>query len=266
MLETNENKTFCIACARDSLCVFTLGTRCHTSILVTGMMRSCLMFVLVPSATASYANIAAYEPGSNVVQHSLIDLDQKEMETHLAAKDYTKAAAIYNKGGNSGAYARFAVSSLDEVLSKGAVLTQSSSPNAAGYIKKTASSGAATFDVTYTSTCKVGGTSSPITGGCFDPVGELDVGGTKITPTGVQNKYRTLAGFSTAAASKMTGQTVYEQYKKFYKGAEPADQQDGTQYGHYFVSAALQGGGAFQNKGDQARIECAKKGSAYMNV
>merc|ERR1719171_1370413 len=53
----------------------------------------------------TYALIAGYEPGSDVIQHSRIDLDQKEMEKHLKALDYTKAKAIYQNGGNSGAHA-----------------------------------------------------------------------------------------------------------------------------------------------------------------
>jgi len=76
-------------------------------------------------------------------------------------------------------------------------------------------------------------------------------------PSAVQNKYRTLAGFSTAAQSKMSGQEFFEVYRTYYGYGD---------YAHRFVMSALDGTQAFAGKSDIARVECAKKGSAYLNV
>jgi len=52
----------------------------------------------------SYSKIVGYEPASDVTQHSLIDLDQQEFESHLAASAFSQAKEIYNRGGNSGGH------------------------------------------------------------------------------------------------------------------------------------------------------------------
>lgn len=49
----------------------------------------------------TYTGIAGYSPPTNVVEHSEIDLDQKDMETALKAKDYTAATSAYATGGQS---------------------------------------------------------------------------------------------------------------------------------------------------------------------
>merc|ERR1719262_923911 len=52
--------------------------------------------------------IAGYKPmGGSVKEHNEIDLDQKEMETALGAKDYTLAKLLYTVGGNSKTAAPF---------------------------------------------------------------------------------------------------------------------------------------------------------------
>jgi len=222
-----------------------------------------LLCICAHLASASYAKIAGYEPGSSVVQHSRIDLDQKEMESHLGSVPaFDKAYAIYSQGGNSGGYARFTISSLASEVKKGVTVTQGSNT---GVVKKTASAQATQLDVAYTSTCKVGGTSSPDNSGCFSATDELTIGSIKATPSAVVNKYRTLAGFSTAAPAKMQGQALYEQNTRFWKSSE-YDYIDATKYGDSIVSAALKGTGGFKGKSNDWRIEMAKKGSAYMNV
>ena len=45
--------------------------------------------------------IAGYIPGSDVLEHNKIDLDQKAMETALSAGDWTAATSAYATGGNS---------------------------------------------------------------------------------------------------------------------------------------------------------------------
>merc|ERR1719261_1162090 len=106
--------------------------------------------------------------------------------------------------------------------------------------------------------CKQGGSDAQYLSGCFSTSAAVTADGTAIgTPSAVQNKYRTLAGFSTAAEAKMTGQEYYEAYKKFYNRGD---------YAHNLVMNALDGTGMFQGLENIARIECAKKGSAYWNV
>merc|ERR1719240_2027551 len=202
--------------------------------------------------------ITGYQPGSDVIQHSLIDLDQKEMEAHLGTTPvaFDKAKQIYTLGGNSGAYAQLTVGALGAAITKGTVVTQGGT--ATGKVKSDAKQGDTTLVVSYATTCKVGGTSTPVTTGCFVTsaavkAGDKDIG----QPTAVVNKYRTLAGFSTAALKKMKGHDFYVPYRAYYTYGD---------YANRYVTAALDGTGAFKNQPEAARIQGAKKGSAYMNV
>ena len=94
--------------------------------------------------------------------------------------------------------------------------------------------------VFYTSTCVEGG-SSPDNGnydisGCFDATSDLfidDGDGSfpvTVTPTAVTNTYRTIQGFSTGAAAKMTGQEYYGYFKSLYGKGD---------YGDLFTKKAL---------------------------
>merc|ERR1719160_696445 len=97
-----------------------------------------LAFVLQSSAAPAFfggssdvrqlsnMQITGYEPGSDVVQHSKIDHDQKEMEAHLGATPvaFDKASKIYNLGGNSGGYATLTITALAAAVTKGTVVTQ----------------------------------------------------------------------------------------------------------------------------------------------
>jgi len=218
----------------------------------------CTFLAIMGSTEASYTMIVGYEPHTDVRQHAFIDLDQQEMETHLKASDFNKAKQIYKLGGNSGAYAEVAVATLTASLAKGAVVTQAGNPRATGYVKSNVAIGATTLKVTYTSTCKVGGSSSPDTSGCYTTSGALTVGGVAIgQPTAVSNRYRTLAGFSTQAQAKMSGQEFYTAYRAYNQYHDYADR---------FVTAALDATGDFVGKENIFRVECAKKGSAYQNV
>jgi hypothetical protein len=81
----------------------------------------------------------------------------------------------------------------------------------------------------------------------------MDIG----EPSNVENRYRTLAGFSTAAGTKMAGQPVFEKFKKYYGYPD---------YGNRYVMAALEGSGIFAGLDAVARVEGVKKGAAYLNV
>ena len=52
-------------------------------------------------AACTYAPIAGYIPGSDVIEHNKIDLDQKAMETALSSADFSAAQAVYQDGQNS---------------------------------------------------------------------------------------------------------------------------------------------------------------------
>ena len=53
-----------------------------------------------------HAAIAGYAPGSDVVQHNMLDLDQADLEAYLkeAPVNFAAAKKIYNEGGHSGGY------------------------------------------------------------------------------------------------------------------------------------------------------------------
>ena len=224
------------------------------------MIALCIFLLITTVAHASYVKIAGYEPGSDVEQHSFIDLDQQELETHLSTNppDFTSARLIYTLGANSGGYAELSVAALAADVAEGAAVAQTLNAGATGYVKSSALAGATTLKVTYTSQCKMGGSSSPDTQGCFTTSGALSVNGVAIgSASTVSNKYRTLAGFSSAAQSKMAGQEFYTVYRAYYSEGDYANQ---------FVLAALDGTGIFTGKDEISRVEGAKKGSAYQSV
>merc|ERR1719364_425026 len=180
------------------------------------------------------------------------------METHLKVPDYAKTKAIYTLGGNSGAKAEITVSALAADAAKGAEVKQGTV--AVGKMKSAASAGATAITVSYTSSvCKEGGLDTKDVSGCFTVGGgAITIGGVDIgAPTAVSNKYRTLAGFSTAAEKKMTGQVYFDIYKAYFGVGD---------YAHQRVMEALDKTGICSNCDDKARVQIAKKTSAYMNV
>merc|ERR1719160_2458563 len=138
---------------------------------VAPMLTLAVLLGSGPTVRASKDEIAGYEPGSDVVSHNMLDLDQKEMNTHLKSSpyDFVKAKNIYTMGGNSGATAVLTVTALAADLAKGATVTQGTgTTQAAGKLKKAASKDATSITVSYNAgTCKVGGTSSPDPAKCF---------------------------------------------------------------------------------------------------
>merc|ERR1711865_838668 len=60
-------------------------------------MRFTVFFSVLAVTSASYAKIVSYEPGSDVTQHSRIDLDQADLESYVKAPyDWTNANAMYS--------------------------------------------------------------------------------------------------------------------------------------------------------------------------
>merc|ERR1712144_108392 len=111
-------------------------------------LRTCLVAVVTVGVQSSYELIAGYEPGSDVTQHNMLDLDQAELETHLKTPYYDKAKAIYTLGGNSGAKAEITVSALAADAAKGAEVKQGTV--GIGKMKSAAAAGATTITVSYT--------------------------------------------------------------------------------------------------------------------
>ena len=77
-----------------------------------------------------------YDSGSDVTQHSYIDLDQRDMEKYLKAPiDYGKAKNIYEHGGNSGGYAEITLTTaLAAAHAKGVAVSQAGTPTKTGTI------------------------------------------------------------------------------------------------------------------------------------
>merc|ERR1711977_288184 len=157
----------------------------------------------------------------------------------------------------SGAKAEITVSALAADAAKGAEVKQGTV--GVGKMKSSASAGATKITVSYSSACKDGGLATKDVSGCFTAAGgAITIGGVDIgAATAVTNSYRTLAGFSTAAEKKMTGQEYFDIYKAYFRVGDYADQR---------VMAGLDKTGICSACDDKAQIEIAKKTSAYMNV
>jgi len=249
--------------------VASLPSTCKIRTMAPQASRCIAAFALLTEALAgteprqlSQIRIAGYEPGSDVTQHNRLDLDQAEMQTYLglATPDFAKAKAIYVSGAHSGGYARITVTALPDAVAKGSTVVQAGNAAATGYFKKAKGTGVTSVDLTYTSTCVDNQHSKDYSvEACYNTTGAMTVKGTLNigVPSAVVNKYRSLAGFSTAAGAKMAGQATFEKFKAYYTNGD---------YGHRYVTAALDGSGIFAGKDNVARVEGAKKGSVYLNV
>jgi len=245
----------------------------------------CTILLATPTVRASNPQIVGYDSGSDVTQHSYIDLDQRDMEKYLKAPiDYGKAKNIYEHGGNSGGYAEITLTTaLAAGHAKGVAVSQAGTPTKTGTLKSAATQGSTTIKVSYTSTCKDGGytanndnansdtTLRADTTGCFTVGGgAITVDGTDVgapaANNGVVNKYRTLKGFSTQAQAKMQNWGTYQIYQNYYTEYDYAHQyvMDALGYSHSGTGAAATG--VFAGMTDNGRTQGVKKGSAYMNV
>ena len=68
---------------------------------------------------------------------------------------------------------------------------------------------------------------------------------------------RTIRGFSTSAATKMANERLHQLFKAYYGSDTHADDM---------ITAAIKGTGFMENADDIARVEVAKKGSAYIAI
>jgi len=240
-------------------------------------MRSLVLLHLL-ARVSSFTRIVEYVPGSDVTQHSRLDLDQRDLMSFLAKQppDFEAAKRIYTEGGNSGKTTEIKLGErLNKDFPSGSLLTQTNSETgskAMGKLNARAKIGDEILKVGITSSCKGEAVSQADISGCFrksdgDADENLKIqGGEDLgNVTEVQLRWRTLAGFSTAAEQKMSGQMMFELFNNYYGLPDYADE---------FIRAALfgkSGAGSripfdFTGKPDIFRVECAQKASAYWSV
>jgi len=238
-------------------------------------MKLKLLLVIFSSATTSvfgesYDSLAGYIPHSDVRQHSRIDLDQRDFQKFLSDGDFAKASDIYVNGGNSMKTTKIHLSlPLTKSYPKFSSVSQGS---ASGTLSAEGKEGAMVLKVSVTSPCVGTLALNSDISGCFSTKdllsAKISVGGDDYMISEVETPYRTLAGFSVQAESKMKGQRMFEMYKNYYGAPDYADK---------FVKAALRGDDEtkrvsenvpfkFTGKDDLYRVECAQKGSAYWGL
>ena len=208
--------------------------------------------------------ICNYLPKSDVTEHWKLDLDQKDFETFLGNGDFEKAEAIYVNGANSMKTSEITLNTpLAQGFAKGSIVTQGGK---SGVLNKDASAGDAMIKVGIDPPCISDFGDSPDTSGCFSNTdGSFMIESVDVGPGTVNLKYRTLAGFSTAADEKMTGYEMFEIYKDYFGVGD---------YAHRFISAALQAGNDagtsvsmdFSVQDDDFRVGSAMVGSAFWSV
>jgi len=246
----------------------------------------------------SYAQILAYNPGSQVTDHANIDLDQAAIETELGSlpSGYAAAKAIYTNGAYSKPTAVCTLvspSALGQAVAKKDVVTFTSNFGDASQGKAYAAYEASAVEIAFTysvsesrvqptsTACYVGGLDAgvPVTDGCISN-GTFTIGATTYTATCTNRGKRTLQGFSTKAQAVMYDcpvdstvnypngcpYTSYKPYYDYYGVYDYANQivlaaLDGTA-----ISSFTNGGMTFVGVEDSARKEFIKKGTAYMNA
>lgn len=244
-----------------------------------------LLASALATTKADYDRIAGYMPGTQVGDHSAIDLDQAAIETELklAIPNFDQAKEIYNEGGHSKSYALLNFHGIrPRSISKGDILSGTADNGRAV-------SGKAADDYVYQSDvieiklyyivtderdrCQVGALAlvDVNTSGCFQEEGVLttaedgEVGSYTYTPMDHNRNDRTIAGFSKQAGTKMADMVDFEYFQAYYGKAD---------YGDHWVTSAFNGtttefarGNAdFSRYGNIGKVQAIKKGTAYLNV
>jgi hypothetical protein len=217
--------------------------------------------------------IAGYEPPSNVVDHNKLDKDQAAIEEQLklgTEAAYAAAKKIYEMGAHSKVIAEINVpGGLTTSASKETVVSALSSDgrSVSGVLTQNYDPGATSIQVKLnpeTKDCHGIGHPAPMTTGCFNTSGDLTIGGESLAYThdyAQVSNGRTIAGFSTAADTKMSGWPTFQKFRRFYGSPDYAHQWvtaafDGTSYGNF---------ADFSQYGFDGRTQAIKKGTAYMN-
>lgn len=210
--------------------------------------------LLQQSNDANADLIAGYKPSAQVTDHAAIDLDQQLLQSLLADHNLTQASLLYNKGAHSKSYAYVTFTKGTGKINKNTAFvgtTISGKPiTLLAYSDYDA--GETEIKLRYATHhvqaeypfCQVGANTEPVLHGCLTAFGTVTLDGIKSAPLAysynpeTDNKNgRTLAGFSTAAESKMAGcgpSCPYTDYEKYYDFYGEFD------YGHQYVTAALE--------------------------
>merc|ERR1719321_377790 len=149
--------------------------------------------------------IAGYVPATDVVPHSKVDLDMKEISDAISNSfDFDQAKLVYMNGG-------------------GGLCTAT--------------------DIAYASS--------------FDPCKDKTINDAKGNSVKGSGAIRTLQGFATSGAAKMSSEKWWNVYKNYW---------DDDNYADTYAMAALDGTGVMAGKSDVMRGELVKKGIAYQAV
>jgi len=231
------------------------------------MKLSCISLAAFISQAYAYDPIAGYLPGTDVLDHGNMDLDQADMETAIKPKtveDFAAGQVIYESGGNSKVVASLTVDALTADVSKktvfsgvgqdGKVVTATAY---ADYTKDSTSIG-----LKYTpDTCTLS-----VTDGCFKESGEVTDGTTTYAYTSVDNAAkRTLRGFSTAVESKMSEERHAKYFKEYFGVYDYADKIVEAAF-NGTATSMTNGNVDFTDIGFDGREQVVKKGTAYMHV
>jgi len=150
----------------------------------------------------NYEVIAGYEPATDVVPHSMVDLDMEEISTAVGSYDWTQAEFVYSNGGGG-------LCSSDDI------------------------------------------TTTDTTDSCYGHT-TADAKGNSIKGSGA---IRTLQGFATSGASKMSAEKWWPIYSAYWGDDDYADT---------FVMNAISGD--YASLPDNMRDQLIKKGVAYQAV
>ena len=183
-----------------------------------------------------------------------IDLDQKLLRSLLADGNLTQASLLYNKGAHSKSYAYITLTEGTGKINKNTAFvgTTISGKPITLFAYSDYDAGETEIKLRYATSdvqeeysfCQVGANTEPVMHGCLTALGSISLDGIKSSalsysynPETDNKNGRTLAGFSTAAESKMAGcgpQCPYTDYAKYLNFYGEFD------YGHQYVMAALE--------------------------
>jgi len=229
---------------------------------------------LIAQASA-YDPIAGYFPGTNVLDHGNIDLDQAAMETSIKVQNqdaYNEGQSIYTSGGNSKSIATLSLSTgtLSDIAKK---TVFSGVGKGGAVVVATASeaypAGSTEIRLKYApGTCAEGSlVDQTVTDGCLTVSGDITDGTNVLSYTGSSNTAdRTLRGFSTAAEAKLAGEVHVEYFNTYYGAYDYADQIVLAAFAGVATTGLTGGALDFTNIGFDGKEQIVKKCVAYMNV
>ncbi|GAX12063.1 hypothetical protein FisN_8Lh165 [Fistulifera solaris] len=255
-----------------------------TSIALAALLVGCE--AKIGARKLSYQKIYKFTPKTQVTDHAAIDLDQQEIETLLTDQYLWSAAqAVYENGAHSKSYAEVTLSTpltttMAADVEISGVALDGTTVN--GKIMEEAASGSSVIKVQYATSdkqekyvgCQVGGSSEPVTTGCFADTGSLSMSGTTLDYTAVANKNaRTIRGFSTNDARHRVESNPDQAY---YKDMQMfVDYYGSSDYADKWIMAALANGSTgysglgetnFSTLDDTGRKEAVVKGTVFLAI